>query len=297
MHVIQSIMGWHHQSAGQFVTWASDTMSVIFNWTQQVAQFVAQMVSSIQSLAQRAATMVQNIGSSIGTWISHTVQAVGQSLSGSTSTATPTGPSGSAANVSSWIQQAMQDTGVAGGAWRTMLTRLVTAESGGNPNAVSATGVNYGGGHGIEHAMGLGQMMPSTFQEYMKAGMTNILNPVDNLVSSIRYISAQFGNPQTLMQKTGLGTSSYKGYATGGLLTEAIAGVGLTSGQHYMMGEAGPEMVVPLSQMGRGAHGGQTFNIQVSVNAASSDPRQMAQQVASELVQQLKRRANLSWGI
>ena len=59
-------------------------------------------------------------------------------------------------------------------------------------------------------------------------------------------------------------TKSVNGMASGGVLTEPVAGIGLRSGQSYLMGEAGPEAVVPLSGstpvagVGSGGSGGGT---------------------------------------
>lgn len=55
--------------------------------------------------------------------------------------------------------------------------------------------------------------------------------------------------------------------ASGGVLREAVAGIGMSSGAGYLMGERGPEAVVPL-----GSHlGGDTYNITVEVVASPED--------------------------
>lgn len=203
--------------------------------------------------------------------------------------------------VAGWVQQAMKLAGVSGSGWSRGLMELVHAESGGNPHAVAKQGALYGYHyyHGrrvpyYEHAQGLAQMMPSTFGEYAMAGMGNIMNPIDNLIASIRYIMANFGNMGNLIRSTGLGTSGYKGYASGGLLSEPVRGVGLNSGQGYLFGESGPEWVIPQSRMGGGGGGG-AVTLNVNVVAGTSDPRGLAQQVSTEILQVLKRQGN--WNI
>jgi len=292
---------WAGEGVQVLQTWAQQTGSVISQWTQSVAQWVSNMVSTLSSMVSAAGNMIKNIGSSIGNWVSNTVQSVGQTISQSLFGGGQ-GPVMQAVhlpgNAVNWIQQAMKDAGVSGSQWLTGLEAMVQHESGGNPNAVNPVGINPVTGQimrqGGEHATGIAQMLMSTFQAYMKPGMNNILNPVDNLVASIRYIQARYGGIVGMEQASGLLSGHYRGYASGGVIREPVAGIGLNTGSHYLMGEAGPEMVVPLSGL-RG--GGSSLTVNVQVQAANPDHRALAQQVASEIVQQLKRRANLAWGV
>ncbi len=309
-HLWKAVLSAFTQWTQDLVQWAQSLWHAVYpaftHWTASLIQWAGGLWSAttgafsqfVKNFQQWVTNLWNGFLTAIPPWL-RKILGISGSAGATGVSATPTGQSGTSAHVSQWIQQAMKDTGVSGGSWGTMLTRLVMAESGGNPNAVSSTGVNYGGGHGTEYATGIAQMMPTTFQTYMQKGMQNILNPIDNLVASIRYISAQFGNPQNLMQKTGLGTGAYRGYASGGLLNEAVRGIGMTTGSQYLFGEAGPEFFMPAHGMASGGHGGNApiFNISVAVDALSSNPQGMAQQVASELVQQVKRRGNFSWGV
>ena len=56
---------------------------------------------------------------------------------------------------------------------------------------------------------GLMQMLPSTFAAHALPGKTDIWNPVDNAISSIRYIASRYGAPANI---PGLETQSYGGY-------------------------------------------------------------------------------------
>jgi hypothetical protein len=110
-------------------------------------------------------------------------------------------PSGS---VGQWIARALgiDRTSLS---WMGGMGILVGAESGGNPLArgpASADG----------YPEGIAQMKPGTFAAHMLAGYPDIWNPVDNLVSSIRYIHSQYGSVYNI---PGLGTSSYQGYDSG----------------------------------------------------------------------------------
>ena len=53
--------------------------------------------------------------------------------------------------------------------------------------------------------------------------------------------------------------------ARGGMINERVDGIGRTSGKSYTIGEAGSEMVVPMSKMGKmGGGGSTTVNINIS---------------------------------
>lgn len=283
-----TVTTWTTTTAGALATWAGQTTTTL---TTALGQLTADFAQWSAGLWNNIVQGLGSVASSFANWVSQLFAHITGGAGGVVSHAVHL-----PGNAMNWIQQAMKSAGVSGGSWMSGLAQLVGAESGGNPNAVSRTGVNYGGGHGIEHATGIAQMMPSTFAEYMKAGMSNILNPIDNLVASIRYISANFGNMSNLMARTGLGTGSYRGYASGGLLSEAVQGIGLSSGMGYMFGEAGPEWIVPQRGMGGAGGTGGGMNVNVNVVAGTADPQGLAQLVASQLVQQLKRRGNFAFG-
>jgi SLT domain-containing protein len=126
--------------------------------------------------------------------------------------------------VSEWLTQALVATGTPL-SWLPGLQRLVMAESGGDPNNWNPQGV------GGEHATGLLQTLPSTFQEFMQKGMNNIQNPVDNAAAAINYIKSRYGDVyNTPLFKGG----SYVGYADGTSYA--------TPGMHWV-GEKGPELM------------------------------------------------------
>lgn len=115
-------------------------------------------------------------------------------------------------NVSEWLSAALKLTNTDGG-WAGGLGKLVMAESHGNPHAYNPT-VVHNGRNGDEHAMGLLQMLPSTFRAHMLSGHGDIWNPIDNASSAIGYIKGRYGSVyNTPLFKGG----KYGGYADGGI--------------------------------------------------------------------------------
>lgn len=101
------------------------------------------------------------------------------------------------------LTDAARLTGVAS-SWVPWLEIIANYESGGNPSAVSPIAVDG------EHATGLMQMLPDTFQRYALSGYNDIWNPTDNAAAAIRYIEANYGAPWRI---PGIGSqSTYRGY-------------------------------------------------------------------------------------
>ena len=101
-------------------------------------------------------------------------------------------------NVDDWIRQAMKIAGV-GDDWYNDLAWLVQHESGGNPGAKNSQTAGKTG----EHAQGLMQTIPSTFKAHAKPGMTDINNPVHNLVAAIGYIKGRYKHPSNAVNGWG----------------------------------------------------------------------------------------------
>lgn len=170
------------------------------------------------------------------------------------------GGSGAAANVQGWIDSALAVTGKPL-SWLNPLETLVGKESGGNPTAVNSIAV------GGEHATGLLQMLPTTFAMYAMPGFNDILNPLDNAVASIRYISAMYGSPMSI---PGLSGGKYVGYDQGGILNPGFHLVANLSGR--------PEQVIPAG----GTAGGAAVTVNVYAHP-SNNPDEVAREVWQQL--------------
>lgn len=138
-------------------------------------------------------------------------------------------------NIADLITQALGDTDTPM-TWLSGLEMIASRESGtpgqlgtGNANLVNSISV------GDQFATGLMQMLPSTFQEYMKSGHGNILNPLDNLESSIDYIKQRYGSVYNIPDWN---NGNYKGYALGSNNTEAgLAYVNENGQEMRLMGD------------------------------------------------------------
>jgi hypothetical protein len=118
---------------------------------------------------------------------------------------------GAGGSVDDWITQA----GAAMGRTFTASERdglkiISKHESGDDPKSINNTDSNARAGHPTK---GLMQMRDDTFAEHALPGHTDILDPVDNIISSVRYIEARYGSignvPGVKAVRAG---QSYRGY-------------------------------------------------------------------------------------
>jgi tape measure domain-containing protein len=124
------------------------------------------------------------------------------------------GAVGAGGNLGAWIAQAIALTGVPL-SWAPALYRRAIFESGGNPRAVNLWDINAQRG---TPSMGLMQTIGPTFQSYKLDGLSDIFNPVHNLVAAIRYILSRYGSIFAI-------DPPVRGYDRGGLLRPGQAGV------------------------------------------------------------------------
>lgn len=105
-------------------------------------------------------------------------------LNGSSSSTSASG------GLTSWITQALAATGQYNATNLSNTIALAQGESGGNPFAINLWDSNAAAGH---PSKGLMQMIDSTFSAYAMEGHTDIWNPVDNAIASIRYQMDRYG--------------------------------------------------------------------------------------------------------
>ncbi|MDI3234173.1 transglycosylase SLT domain-containing protein [Exiguobacterium antarcticum] len=122
---------------------------------------------------------------------------------------------------------------------------IAQKESGFNPNAINDWDINAQRG---DPSVGLFQVINSTFQRWKYPGHNNRRNPLDSALAAIRYMDGRYGG---IMNHPGIrsmmGGGAYLPYKNGGIINRPHMG---------LVGEAGPEAIIPLSpsKRGRAAH-------------------------------------------
>lgn len=176
-----------------------------------------------------------------------------------------------------WLRAALAITGTSQD-WFGDLFDLMKMESGGDPRAQNPTHVIVNGVD-LGQAAGLMQMLPGTFAAHMLAGFGNIWNPIDNAISSIRYIKDTYGSVHNIDRSPAGG---YLGYAEGGVVP-GPPGMGQWAYVH------GGETITPPGQGG----GGDTyvFNFPNYVGSRS----ELVNMVKSELTIDRRRNGKLPW--
>ena len=122
----------------------------------------------------------------------------------------PTG--GAGGNLDNWIKQAMLATGTSMSNFAN-LKSIAMHESSGNPKDINKYDSNWQNGH---PSKGLMQMIDESFKENMLKGHGDIMNPVDNTISAIRYMIKRYGSISNVPGiKSMANGGAYKGYAVG----------------------------------------------------------------------------------
>lgn len=143
-----------------------------------------------------------------------------------------------------------------------VVLKQMTTESEGNPLAVNLTDSNAKAGH---PSVGLMQVIAGTFDAYAGPyrntgpflyGVST--NPTANIYAGVNYATHAYGGDWTsvLGQGHGYGRGGpVKRHSAGGMVSEPVFGVGMSSGRGYSFAEHAPEYVGPLSGNGVGNSG------------------------------------------
>lgn len=103
-----------------------------------------------------------------------------------------------------------------------------------------------------------GWVNPATGERQGRVGLpfTVALNQIRGSQEAKNRIAAGVAprnmDPFTGTENRGGASTGTLWYAKGGTIREPVFGVGMMSGKHYMMGEAGPEKVIPFRPPNRG---------------------------------------------
>jgi hypothetical protein len=112
--------------------------------------------------------------------------------------------------------------------------------------------------------------------------------------AAARGFSANF-HPVFAVPRAGSGSKPFKGqrpkaYASGGVISEPVAGIGLRTGSPYSIGERGPEAVVPMTGRSGAPN---TYSISVAVGPGGN-PAEVGARVVSA-IKEYERRSGTSW--
>ncbi|MES5863546.1 tape measure protein [Lacticaseibacillus paracasei] len=113
--------------------------------------------------------------------------------------------------------------------------RVIQRESNGNPRAINLWDSNAKAGI---PSMGLVQTIGPTFNAFKFPGHNDVYNGYDDLLAGIHYMKAIYGSGSSAFARV----SGPEGYANGGLITQPI---------HALVGEDGPETILPLTKTSR----------------------------------------------
>jgi tape measure domain-containing protein len=199
----------------------------IANMTKAVEGAVSGMTASTEMFTSLGKGVVSHMVSGVSAWAEKQLKKLEDTLS-------PAEPKGT--GVQRWkpsVIKALKKNGfdaTAGqvAAW----LRVIARESNGNPKAINNWDSNAKAGH---PSKGLVQTIDSTFNAYAFAGHHNIWNGYDNLLAGINYMKHIYGSGNSAFARV----SGSEGYANGGFVNGAA---------YRLTGEAGPEMIMPLSQ-------------------------------------------------
>lgn len=149
----------------------------------------------------------------------------------------PAGGSIGGAGVQRWaplVLQALQMMGQPA-SYLGIVLRRMNQESGGNPTIVNNWDINAKRG---TPSGGLMQTIEPTYRAYADPRRNlGMFDPLSNILASMRYALARYGSLPAAYNKAG-------GYANGGIIDRPTFG---------LVGEAGPEAIIPLSRPNRAA--------------------------------------------
>ena len=258
-NLVQGLFRGLEHDAGGMVT------KVFGSWPAALGGLVMKGITKITQLPSKALSAISKVGGAVGGFLSKLFGSGG----------------GGGSGVNRWRPLMAQVLNMFGlpQLLDVFMTQMNT-ESGGNVSAINLSDSNAKAGI---PSQGLMQVVPPTFAAYAGPFRSRgILDPLANIYAAVAYAVARYGS--NIANVLGHG----HGYATGGMITEPVTGIGHRSGEPYFFGERGPELVSPLRgpagagerALGRGA--GTVINVY-------PQPGQSETEIAAQV------NANLHW--
>jgi tape measure domain-containing protein len=209
-----------------------DTDKIIAHPIEFLESVFTKFTSNISSGAGLASDIITNFPATIAknavSWVKKLFSDNVENVKG---TATP-------AQAKEVIEKAMSVAGVSGSNWLNGLETIAKYESGFR-NVTNNWDSNAKAGH---PSSGWFQMIKSTFEAYAKSGYGSWTNPLDQAISAIRYIKAEYGGIGNVPGIKSLARGGkYVGYANGGFISN--------EGLYHIAENNKPEAVIPLDAM------------------------------------------------
>ncbi|WP_238694092.1 tape measure protein [Lacticaseibacillus paracasei] len=235
---VKDASSWVVDKAEDVGKWIGDKFEAIVDWiahpVKHVTDLVEKSISGLVNLApvkafgQLGEGIFKHAYNGIGDWIKKELKKIEDSM------ANPGG-----AGVQRWkpyVIQALKANGFDASAYQVAAwMRVIQRESNGNPRAINLWDSNAKAGI---PSMGLVQTIGPTFNAFKFPGHNDVYNGYDDLLAGIHYMKAIYGSGSSAFARV----SGPEGYANGGLITQPI---------HALVGEDGPETILPLTKTSR----------------------------------------------
>lgn len=235
---IKDASSWVVDKAEDVGKWIGDKFEAIVDWIAHPVKHVTDLISSsikgivssspVKAFGDLGVGIFKHAYNGIGAWIKKELKKIEDSMAN---------PGGS--GVQRWkpyVIQALKANGFDASAYQVAAwMRVIQRESNGNPRAINLWDSNAKAGI---PSMGLVQTIGPTFNAYKFPGHNDVYNGYDDLLAGIHYMKAIYGSGSSAFARV----SGPEGYANGGLITQPI---------HALVGEDGPETILPLTKTSR----------------------------------------------
>lgn len=222
---------------GKFFSGAWDKLEAVGDWLANPVGKVTDLIKSsisgisggVEMFSNLASGVINKLTGSVVDWFKKELAKLQDTLGAN--------PGGS--GVQRWkpyVIQALKANGFDASAYQVAAwMRVIQRESNGNPRAINLWDSNAKAGI---PSMGLVQTIGPTFNAFKFPGHNDIYNGYDDLLAGIHYMKSIYGSGSSAFARV----SGPEGYANGGLITQPI---------HALVGEDGPETILPLTKTSR----------------------------------------------
>lgn len=222
---------------GKFFSGAWDKLEAVGDWlanpigkvTDLIKSSISGISGGVEMFSNLAGGVINKLTGSVVDWFKKELTKLQDTLGAN--------PGGS--GVQRWkpyVIQALKANGFDASAYQVAAwMRVIQRESNGNPKAINLWDSNAKAGI---PSMGLVQTIGPTFNAFKFPGHNDVYNGYDDLLAGIHYMKAIYGSGRSAFARV----SGPEGYANGGTITRPI---------HALVGEDGPETILPLTKTSR----------------------------------------------